>query len=761
MFMDDNEPLDINKLNRLYQESESCDKDVFAEMRSNINLLIGKHYNKLLRDGLARNLRDKTINQTKRVRLVENHTARAISDVRDILASLTPGVLPYPANPNEASSQKAAELSKAVWDKIKEQNDFEEFIMDSRQSHTDLGEAVAKIYFDPMKGGVKGYEQKVNDLGEPLFLTPQGEETNQPGMMTPDGQVIQFQPLKDETKPIMRGQVVIKKIEPYNLLRPKSCKKIKEAPYLIHRDMVEIDEVKARVLQSDEFSNERKAEIIQNLQASSQIPFKIFDGTSGAYQESVDQVEIREFYFRQCSKYPEGYFFITTDKDILYQGPLPFGEQGEIAFPIKWTPFLTFQGSCRGFSLIKHLRPAQAEVNRLASSQAETSLTLGPDKVLLQVGGKFSNGIERGGVRQFFYSGEKPTIIPGRSGEQYVPALERAQSNIYRFARIPENASAISQNFDPKAELFKNQRQKARFTEPAHRYARFLKDVCETSLFLAQKYLSEDDLIPYVGKVERINIPEFKNIDRMEYSVKLEEVSDDIDSMMAKQLELETILQYRGKDLDEETAAAIISQFPILNKSQAMKHLTMTSENIQSDILALDRGEYPPISKYDDHAIYIRHLTNRMKQKDFADLPPEVKANYQRRIADHDRYIVQANEEIQRTEAGFIPTGGALSKADLYVNNDPENPTEVERAVFPTESLQWLRAKLNEQGLAQERLEQMGSLQAMADVAQMMNQGNVNPQMNQGGISGPGNPGLAEPGSADPGQQPLIRSFAS
>jgi hypothetical protein len=38
--------LDAAKLNEMYEKSDSCDKDLFAEMRSNVRLISGNHYSR-------------------------------------------------------------------------------------------------------------------------------------------------------------------------------------------------------------------------------------------------------------------------------------------------------------------------------------------------------------------------------------------------------------------------------------------------------------------------------------------------------------------------------------------------------------------------------------------------------------------------------------------------------------------------------------------------------------------------------------------
>jgi hypothetical protein len=711
----------IEELNKLSIEMESCDQDLFSEMKSNVNLVAGNHYSKVAK-GINRNLRNLNVDKSKRLRLVKNHTAKGISDIKDILSSMTPGVLPYPANENEASHAKAAELAKIIWDDGKSKNDFEDLTEQFRNCFVTVGEGCSKVFFDPIGGGLKAYEQKVNELGESLFLAPDGSETTESGVIDPlTGQVVtQFELVPDEKKPIFKPKLTIEKIEPYNLLRHKNAKTMKTSPVVQVRKMVPLETARALVKSTGAQGDELE-EKLGFVTESSKTTYKVFDGTSGSFQDSKGEVLFREFYFRQCPEFPKGYYFITTEKGIIFQGEIPYGEFGEIAFPIKWDGYEIYEGSCRGYSPIKKVRPTQIEINRCASSISQTQLQLGSDKIVLQKGAKFSRGVDQPGMNVFYTTSPgDATVIPGRSGDQYMPYLEFNIEELYRLLNIPENSNPVAQNFDPRAELFKKQSQKARFTEPAQRFARFLRLNCETYLFLSQKYADQLELDKIVGAAQAVDLAEFKNMDRLNYKIKLMEVSDDLESAMAKTMELDTILQYSGKDIDPDTLKVILSEYPVINKTGAFKHLTLDLRNVQSDILALDRGEYRPANRYDEHATYVKHLTGRMKEKDFSSLQPQVQELYAKKLAEHEDFVKLLAQEVQAAQAGFIPSGGALVKTDFYVNPDPNNPDKAQRAIFPTEALDWLKKRLESQGSTQAMMQQFGNQGAVADVSNML-----------------------------------------
>ena len=743
--------MDIEKLNTIFRDSETADSEVFSEQRSNILLVSGDHYRKA-KSGFERGLRKYGVGSSqKRLRLVKNHTQKITNDIKDIIVGLAPGVTPMPKNDTEMADQKAAELSRAVWMHGKDQLSWDDLIDKFVNSFVDIGECVAKIFFDPSRGGLRGYAQSTNEKDEPMFTDPEGNETNVPGipgveareamvdantgMVLSEAVVgqeqVNFQPVANKEKPIFKGELVVEKVDPFNLLRAKNSTSIKDSPYLIVRKMMDLEKVKEIVGEDDEK--------LSKLTEASDTTFKVFDTGKGSFQDSKDMVLLKEYYFRQSLKYPEGYFYITTENDILYEGPIPFGEAGEIAFPIKYAGYDMLETSARHVSPIRPLRPYQAEINRTASSISETQITLGPDKLIIKGGSKVSKGVDLPGMRTIHVSGPDPIVLPGRSGDQYVGHLESQIGEMYKIARLPENSGDGNSTFDPRAELFKSVRQKARFTRQAARFERFLVEICETYLFLQQKYIQPDEMIRAVGKKEAINIPEFKDVDRLDYSVQIEPVSGDMDTMLGKAMELEMIMQYIGKDLPEDTKGKLLKNLPFLSKEHTFDELTIDDDNIESDLLATDRGERIEPGRYDNHDLYVKRITHRIKQSDFRYLEPQVQQMHEEKRKAHEDFLAQIQKELLESQKGLIPSGGALAKADLYVSVDPNDPSKTKRAQFPTESLEWLKEMLAKQGTTQSQLDmqdQVTQSEIMKQANQMVNQGPEQEQPQQQQLSG-------------------------
>lgn len=722
--MSEHDEMNIAKLNEIYNKAESCDKEHFSEARSNILLMSGDHF-KRVADSLRGRFRDVNVPNEAKIRLTKNHTKRAINIITNAIWTQSPGLKITPYNESEVQDQKAAELCDSVYQHGKYKYDFTSKWRSALHDFTEIGECWYKIYWDENKGELIGYEQKVTKDGVALHLDPNGEPTHEPQSIDPmTMQVVEHEPMPDEKKPVFKGDVAFEKIYAFNLLRCPSAETMEESPYLIVRKMLDYDEA-MKLAGGDE----AKMAMIKNASGST---YKVFDAQKATYQDAKDKVLFREYYYRPCVKYPEGYFYITTEGGILFEGELPFG-----IWPLVGDGFENIQTTPRGKSRIRAIRPIQGEINRAASSTATHQLVLSDDKILIQSGSKVSKGAELPGIRTVTYTGAAPTILPGRSGEQYFNYLVNSIDELYKIAEVDEEVEEKQAQQDPYAQLYQAMKFKKKFTIFAEKFQGFQRRFVELYLKIQKAYMPDDEVIRAVGRREQINISEFKAIRDGDYSIKVAESSDDLESMMGKNLQIREVLQYIGKDLSPEVQGQMIRGMSFLNKEEMLGDLTLTYDNIKSDILALDRGQYRPAMKDDDHQQYLKKLKSRMKQRDFDYLDPQIRAMYQQKYQEHEQFAAELAKELQEAQAGFIPASGALIKTDYYINPDPNNPAKSQRALLPAEAVGWLIKRLEAQGSAQKQL-QMLPQASQAEILQMSGGGAPSQQgaMNEYGSTG-------------------------
>lgn len=676
---------DSAALEALYADAAGCDEAVFAEMRSNVLLKSGDHYNRR-NSSFFKRIRDaKELTEQQKLRLTKNHIQRITKIYEENILSLAPGIAFTPAQESELQDQKAAELHQAVWQDAKERHDLDSLVDDWCGDFVGCGEVATKIFYDPSAGHIKAYEQEVDAEGMPCC-----DENGMPA----------------RGRPIYSGDLVFETVHGFNLLRAPEAKELRKSPYLIIRKMVDRDVLLAA------FGGDPEKEKL--IAAGADETYVIFDTAKTGYRRTDSEVLVKEYYFRSCPLYPRGYFYITTKDGILAEGELPGG-----VFPIAVKPFEKFPTSPRGQSPIKVMRPYQAEINRASSKIAEHQITLGDDKLLIQNGTKVSAGVALPGVRSINYAGMPPSVVPGRTGEQYLAYLQAQIAELYAVMGVPDDTVEAQNGIvDPYSLLFRAASQKKKFSRYVRRFEQFLVEVAKIYIQLAKIHLSDDAFIKSVGRKEAINIQEFRASDDLSYQVAVEAQSDDIETKLGKQLVLNQALQYVGNKLEREDIGKLMRAMPYGNIEESFSDLTIDYDAATNDILALDRGETPLVHEYDNHVYLVKRLVARMRQADFDTLPEEIRRNYLIKIRMHEEANVQQIAELQAAQNEFIPTGGYMVTVDLYVS-DPKDPAKTRRARLPYEAVQWLINRLEDQGKTLDDLESMNQ-GAMAQMAGMM-----------------------------------------
>jgi hypothetical protein len=674
---------DISDLNQLYFDGDACDQQIFAEMRSNLLIVAGEHYQRR-QSYFYKRIRDsRELSHEQKMRLTKNHTQKIAKTYANNILSANPGVGFSPKNEGDMQQEKLADLHHSLWRAAHEKYDIDDLIDDWCDEFIQTGEAIVKVFYDPSSGPVTGYGTKLDmATGQ-----PQLDETGTP--------------IPDMDRPQYAGSFVFEEVFAFNLLRPSECKDIRRAEWLCIRKMVNKQDLNGRF---------NDPEVQKFIVAAADETFIVFDGALGGYKRMKNQVMVREYYFRPSWKYPKGYYFITTKEGILAEGELPGG-----IYPIIIQPLEKVPTTPRGRSPVRTMRPYQAEINRSASKIAEHQVTLGDDKLLIQNGTKVSAGVALPGVRALNFTGMTPTILAGRDGSQYLNYMLSQIKEMYEVMNVAEDSQENAGQLDPYTLLFRSAKQKRKFQRHIKRFQKFLIQVVKTYLELAKIHMSDEELIEAIGKKEQINVPEIRNSANKEFTIKIEDQSDDVETKLGKQLVLNHVMQYVGPQLKPEDIGKLMRAMPYADVGDSFDDFTINYDTVTNEILALDRGETPPVHPAEDHAYALKRLNFRMKQPDFKFLPPQIQMNYQQKMQVHEQIDSFQKMQIQRAEQGFIPTGGYMVACDFYVQ-DPSDPSGVKtrRARLPYQAMEWLIQQLETQGQSQDQLAHMDqNLQTM------------------------------------------------
>jgi hypothetical protein len=679
-------PYKIDELVKLHEDAKSVDREAIAEMRSNILLVAGEHYSKRLNELWQRTRTNGLTQDPYQLRITKNWLHRAHRVYVNSILSQSPDVTITPRNQTELQDQKSAELNQSVYEYLKDTLKLKALYRDLCGDFCGIGEACVKLFFDPTKGKLKGYEAQVDEAtGEP-FLDEMGN------------------PVQDETKPVFTGEFVAERVFGQNIFRDPGCMQMKDAKW------IGIEKLEStRTLKERYKGDEQKLKYI----TESNDDFVVFDSMKNGYGREKDQTLLLEYYFKPCREYPEGYFYIATKAGILEEGPLP----GSI-FPIVWVGFDEAPTKPRATSMVKVARPWQAEINRASSQAALHSITIGEDKLLYQAGTKVAQGSLLPGVRGITYQGQPPQILPGRTGEQFFEYITRQEQEMGRALMIDLVDEEKLNNLDPMAMLFKSMNQSQKFSFYSVKFGEFLVNFAKTLLELAKFYLEGDELIAAVGRAEIINIQEFKATTELSHLIQISEQNDTIESKLGKQLVMNHILQYVGTQLNRDDIGKLITEMPFGNWQEAFGDFTIDYKNVKNDFLAIERGEMPMVSQSDDSSYILKQIAKRKKERDFRLLPPQVQQVYMQYEQFHEQKIADEAAAMKAAQDEFIPTQGAMIACDMYIPNEDPSKTP-KRVRVPYSALDWLVKKLEEQGMSMQAIEQMNKAQ-VSEVAQML-----------------------------------------
>lgn len=679
-------PYKIDELNKLHDDAKSLDREAIAEMRSNILLVAGEHYSKRLNELWQRTRVNGLTQDPYQLRITKNWLHRAHRVYVNSILSQSPDVSITPRNQTELQDQKSAELNQSVYEYLKDKLKLKALYRDLCGDFCGIGEACVKLFFDPSKGKLKGYEAMIDEAtGQPVV-----DEMGQP--------------VSDESKPVFTGEFMAERVFGQNLFRDPSCMQMKDARW-----------IGVEKLENSKVLKERYKGDIEKLKyiTESTDDFVVFDSMKNGYGREKDQTLLMEFYFKPCLEYPQGYFYIATKAGILEEGVLPGG-----IFPIVWIGFDEAPTKPRATSMVKVARPWQAEINRASSQAALHSITIGEDKILYQAGTKVAQGSLLPGVRGITYQGQPPQILPGRTGEQFFEYITRQEEEMGRALMIDLVNEEKLSNLDPMAMLFRSMNQSQKFSFYSTKFGEFLTEFAKTLLNLAKFYLDGDELIAAIGRAEIINIAEFKSTSELNHQIQVNEQNDTIESKLGKQLVMNHILQYVGTQLTRDDIGKLITEMPFGNWQEAFGDFTIDYKNVKNDFLAIERGEMPMVSQSDDSQYVLKQVAKRKKERDFKLLPPQVQQMYMQYEQLHEEKVASEAAAMKAAQDEFVPTQGAMIACDMYIPQ--EDPTKTPKRVrVPYSALDWLVKKLEQQGMSMQAMEQMNKAQ-VAEVAQML-----------------------------------------
>lgn len=695
--------LDTEKLNRIYRDADSADRDIYSEMRSNVLLVAGDHYKK--RSASRDTRRDNRLTFDTKLRITKNHIHKLHRRYVNSILMYSGDVRVAPQLDTEIQDRKDAELNDAVLEDQKRKLKFKKNRRRWASDFFTIGEVHVLVRWNPDGGELRGYEAKVDEFGEPMVTLGQDEMGNPVAEQVPD-----------YDKPVYKGQFELKNLYGFNVFRDCNAKILDESKWLGYKELIDTKELKRRYR-----DNEDALKAIND--ASDTKDYIEFEPSTGSYNKTQGKTMMKTIYIRPGAvvdgeKYPRGYFYLFTQAGTLEEGELPFG-----VWPIASGTADEFTSNARGRSPIKQARPIQAELNRSNSQMALHQVTIGDDKVLYMNGTKLAPGALLPGVRGITYAGQQPTILPGRDGAQYLPYIDMNKKEIYDLLDVYniEAAKDDAGGYDAFSLLYKEANQKQAMSLYSDRFSDFQQDLAWILLELAKHYLPDDCLIMAAGRKEMVNMEEFRKSTPLHYQIKVEPQDETILTKFGRQLTMQHILQYSGNNLQGEDIGMIIKNMPFANVKHQFRKLTIDEDSIENELLALERGENPDVIAEMNHDYAVKRLSMRIAEADFKYLSPEIQQMFHVKRQEHQQHIQAQIEAEKALKNEFIPADGPMVGADVYVE-DPDKPDKApKRARIPQRAIEWLIERLEQQGMTLEKLESMNG-EALRQLASTMGQ---------------------------------------
>lgn len=693
----------ISELRQLFKDGYELDNKMFREHRTNAMLYNGNHYGTKVRD-FDREYRQNYKYDTQAIRITENHINKIITMRASALKALVPDATVRPKNMDEFGDQKRADLHKAVLEDWKKESCFKQDEVRMIKEWMIYGELGLKLFWDDSEG------RRLPDL-QITELEAEFDEVEEDGV---EGIEITVDKDDIKTKTITRfeGRVRAEIVYPFDIIRDPSAENYKDADWICIKKLVDPENLKRHFKKDDP-----KYRAVSEKSGDKYNSFRV----NGEYTKTENKTLVKEFYFKPSFRYPEGYFFIIAGSDsetILFEDKLPGG-----IFPISILGYDEISTSPRYSSLIRQLRPNQLQVNLLKSKSVQTILTSGMDRIFVQKGSKLSKPLKGGdGVSVYEYTGQAPITEQGRTGEQFMNAINSNIDQMYNKGNVQEAFDQQSKQVDAHTALFQSAKQKASYSDYVCKYENFLKEVFEKVLRLSKLYMKDEALVLIAGKDEQVNIPEFKTLNDLGYEICIEAQSEDAESKLGRALDIQKILQY-GANFQGSQLAALIKHMPYMNNEAVLETFPeyIDYQNALNDICRLDRGDQNVLNirRYENHDYMIQVLTARTKKPDFEFLSQEVQQLYALRIQAHEQIKIQQIQEARAIESDFIPTGGALLRIEGLRKNvgiSARGQAKTEPVRIPQEAIDWLLERLQQQGLQLEVLESQQE-QVRAEIA--------------------------------------------
>ena len=640
----------LNDLNAVYDEANNKDRALFAEMRTNIKIRNGEHYNTSARKIIEGFRNSGMIDKESKIRLTKNYAYSITDEYINSIVTRSGSIVASPFNKGDIRDTKKANMFNSVFEWFRQTNNYSSLREDLVNDFVVIGETYVVLRYDYDYGDIIGAAE--------------------------DG------------TPVKSGRIVADVRYGFEAKRDPEAKSFDDCRYIIFDRY--IDKTDAKKLLQDAGVNE--GVLIDSTTKSA----LAYDYATGSYINDNSKCVFREMYVRPCSAYPNGKYILFNQNAICVFIDLPAG-----LFPVYQAGFAKITASPRSSSILRVIRPFQVEINRASSKMAEHQITIGDDKMIMYGGSKLTSNKVLDGVRMLNVDGQKVDVLQGRTGEQYLGYIQKEIEGMHDVAKVRYLLEDKQTQADPYTILYRSMKDKAIFSIYINRFVEFEKAMFKGVLSLAKYYLTPDHAIKIVGKNEMVNIEELYDMSENDCDIKVEDIGSDLESRFGRIMTTNHVLQYAGSSMQPDQLGRIIKNLPYGDSDEIMDPMTITYDIAVNTIMTLDKGDLPVVEP-PDLDYMINSISLRMAKPDFKYLDASIKMNYNNYMTVLKEMKSSLMLQEQQAQMGQVPAGGFLTT----INASWTNPAtgKVERIKAPSEAIAWLMSTLQRQGWMSQNL---------------------------------------------------------
>ncbi len=369
-------------------------------------------------------------------------------------------------------------------------------------------------------------------------------------------------------------------------------------------------------------------------------------GTAGspASQLKASAIEI-SYYEKPSKKHPYGRHLIIANGVKLKDDILPVDE----------LPFIKFDdivvgGKFNAEAIITHLRPLQDQLNRGKSMRAAWMNRMLTGKILAARGHNIAAEAfndQSGEIIKYDHviNVPEPHALQMPTIPQYAYEEEKVlKDDINDTAGINEasRGQLPSSSIPAIGMQLLVEQDDTRIGVETEGHEHSYADLGRLLLKFVDKYYETERLLKSVGENMEYTVRKFKGTDIKEnFDVRVIRGSTLPGSKVLKRQEIINLHQqgYFGNPQDPTTIQNVMSMLEFGDEYQGWKRHSLRMAQIQRGLEMIEQGQMPPVSEFDDHALWMQELDDYRISEKFLKLPPENQTLVLTLINEHLQWI--------------------------------------------------------------------------------------------------------------------------